>query len=432
MTNHEKSLLRLDLKKIDANGRYVDFENILITHLSYEDILFLRSYYQDKNIAKNFEFQNIKPLEPERLKTQGQTQRKKAPAPTRAPQPKQEPVRQQRPANSKPASQQTQRPAAKQKPAAKKNLALSKENKYTGQHHKGITFTYRRLAAAAGVLFICLTSGLYLARNNVQTIPANPGIGIESTYTGDVAGTSDTIATTKPTSPVMSEQQMMRNICDEVAAIYQIDADDLYNVIASNTDNFTSDDYLTNYTFEGVSYKGSGQVLCTNPTQMAIITARAMDQDPERFNLNRDNIKEYTQEKTEKNYDNYVEMIGYYCEILGEDPCLIYGIMQAETGWDSRLLNELNNPAGLKLNNGKWWEFETIESGICELIFQVHAYRMSGANTVEEIAAIHCPIGDPDDVNEVNQFWVGNVKSGMEEAKTIYANMNYGTSTHRH
>lgn len=439
MTNHEKNLLRLDLTKLDANGRYVDFEHNLITYLNYEDILFLRSFYQDKNIAKNFEFQNIKPLEPERLKTPGQVQRKKAPAPARAPQHRPEQVRQQRPANSRPeqvrpTSQRpvSQRPASQTRPAAKKKLALTKEDKYTGQHHKGIAFPYKRLAAGALAVCMCIVFIQSFAKKDITTIPANPEIGIESTYTGDVAGTSDTIATTTPTTPEISPQQEMRDICEEAARIYQLDANALYEVIMSNTDGLTSDDYLENYTFEGVSYKGSGQVDCNSPEQMAIIAARAMDQDAQRFNLNRDNIKDYSTEETQKNYDSYVEMIGYYCDILGEDPCLIYGIMQAETGWDSRLLNELNNPAGLKLNNGNWWEFETIESGIIELILQVHSYRWSGANTVEEIAAIHCPMDDPDDVNKVNQYWVGNVKSGMEEAKAIYANMNYGTSTHRH
>ena len=47
------------------------------------------------------------------------------------------------------------------------------------------------------------------------------------------------------------------------------------------------------------------------------------------------------------------------------------------------------------------------------------------------MAAIHCPLNDPDDVNKVNQYWVGNVKDGMEEARSIYANMNLSNGTNR-
>lgn len=439
MTEHEKFLLRLDIRKIDDNGRYIDLEHVLITQLTYEDILFLRTQYPNHNIAKNFEFKSIKALDEARLKTPGQSQKKKAKSGTRVRVENTEPARrpaastsEKRPTNQRPSQP---RPAAQsgaaKRPTPRKHYALTKEDKYTGQHHKGISFPYKRLAAGALVLCMAITFIHSFAKNDVTTLPADPGYGIVATNPHDVAGSEDIITTTKPTTPEASPEQEMRDICEEAARIYQLDANALYEVIMSNTDGLTSDDYLENYTFEGVSYKGSGQVDCTSPEQMAIIAARAMDQDAQRFGLNRKDIKDYSTEETQKNYDSYVQMIGYYCDILGEDPCLIYGIMKAETGWDSRLLNDLNNPAGLKLNNGNWWEFETIESGIIELILQVHSYRWSGANTVEEMAAIHCPIDDPDDVNKVNQYWVGNVKDGMAEARSIYANMNLSNGTNR-
>ena len=78
MTEHEKFLLRLDIRKIDDNGRYIDLEHVLITQLTYEDILFLRTQYPKHNIAKNFEFKSIKALDEARLKTPGQSQKKKA------------------------------------------------------------------------------------------------------------------------------------------------------------------------------------------------------------------------------------------------------------------------------------------------------------------------------------------------------------------
>lgn len=431
MTDRERALTRIDLRHIQADGRYVNFEKNIITYLTYEDILFLRTYHQDKSIAKNFEFRNVRPLEETRLKTPGQVQRKKAQSGTQVRVEKTEPARRPAAASQRPTQPRTAQSRAAKRPTPRKQYAVSRENKYTGQHHKGIKFPYKRLAAGALVICMAIAFIQSFAKNDVTTLPADPGYGIVATNPHDVAGSEDIITTTKPTTPEASPEQEMRNICEEAARIYQLDANALYEVIMSNTDGLTSDDYLENYTFEGVSYKGSGQVNCTSPEQMAIIAARAMDQDAQRFGLDRKDVKDYSTEESQKNYDSYVEMIGYYCDVLGEDPCLIYGIMKAETGWDSRLLNDLNNPAGLKLNNGDWWEFETIESGIIELILQVHSYRWSGANTVEEMAAIHCPLNDPDDVNKVNQYWVGNVKDGMEEARSIYANMNLSNGTNR-
>ena len=50
----------------------------------------------------------------------------------------------------------------------------------------------------------------------------------------------------KPTTPEASPAEEMRNICEEAARIYQLDANALYEVIMSNTDGLTSDDYLEN------------------------------------------------------------------------------------------------------------------------------------------------------------------------------------------
>ena len=67
MTEHERKLTRLDVNKINADGRYVDFENSNMFKLSYDDILFLRAFYQDRTIAHSYEFANIQPLTNSRL-----------------------------------------------------------------------------------------------------------------------------------------------------------------------------------------------------------------------------------------------------------------------------------------------------------------------------------------------------------------------------
>ena len=406
MTNRERALTRLDIRKIQSDGRYVDFENSIITRLTYDDIIFLRTYHGNRNIASQFEFSTVRPLNDSRLKTQGQKR----------------PV------------QQTRRPATNPstKKAPTKQYALTREQK--GKKHKGIKFNGRRMVAAIGVVILSLS--IMHAMSKGPTGPINieqPTIGIEQEYDVAGGGFTDPTTTTDETLSVTPEEDIEeiseeRQIINVLADIYHIDRDKAYDIIAEMTDDFTSDSYVKDHSIKDVSCKGSGQLYCQSDEEVLLYTMRILKQDPERFG--------YTYEQLKANPDfksstNYSETIAHYANVLGVDPALIHGIIQAETGFDSELFNQSNNPAGLKKNNGNWWVFDTKEEGIIELMLEVLKYQRMGADTIEEIAEIHCPIDDPDDHSKINQYWVDNVTEATEYAKDIYKNMQIGNGSNR-
>lgn len=406
MTEHERKLTRLDVNKINADGRYVDFENNNMFRLSYDDILFLRAFYQDRTIAHSYEFANIQPLTNSRLQNNNKVK-------TRPAKPKVEPVRYSEPVRK---AQPTKKPT-------RPKYELTREQKYTGKKHKGVKFNGKRLVAGILVIFMSGTIIHAMCKESTKPIDLTPQYGIEQTYDrNDVAGV------TEPTLPlndqiVVNGEKSEKEIIQHLADIYQIDGDKAYDIIAGLTNDFSSDSYTRDFTIKDVSCKGSGQLYCSSEEEILLYTMRVLKQDPGRFGIKYQDIKGNSGYETKATYDNYVDIIGHYSQLLDVDPCLIYGIMKAETGWCSDLLNGINNPAGLKNIDGTWWEFSTKEEGIIELILQVKAYQAKGAMSVEDMAEIHCPINDPDDVNKINQYWVGNVKDGMQEAQDIYKNM---------
>ena len=64
-------------------------------------------------------------------------------------------------------------------------------------------------------------------------------------------------------------------------------------------------------------------------------------------------------------------------------------------------------------------------------MLEVLKYQRMGADTIEEIAEIHCPIDDPDDHSKINQYWVDNVTEASQAAKDIYKNMQIGNGSNR-
>jgi hypothetical protein len=163
------------------------------------------------------------------------------------------------------------------------------------------------------------------------------------------------------------------------------------------------------------------QIDAESEEEFLVYAVRVISQDPERVDLKKDDVR------IDDGYvsgDNYTEIIAKWAGILQVDPALVYGIIQAETGWNSSLFLESNNPAGLK-DGSKFWVFKNKEAGIIELMLEIVKYQYKGATTIEEIAAIHCPIDDPDDVNGLNQHWIGNVQAGYEQGREIFEAMGF-------
>ena len=88
-------------------------------------------------------------------------------------------------------------------------------------------------------------------------------------------------------------------------------------------------------------------------------------------------------------------------------------MIEAETSWDSDALLVDHNPCGLMYNN-QLWKFDTYEEGLIETILQVKSYRYKGADTIEQIGAIHCPVDSDNDPNNLNKNWIDNVNKIYE------------------
>ena len=211
--------------------------------------------------------------------------------------------------------------------------------------------------------------------------------------------------------------EFIRLLCQ----VFQVDYQETYSKLVEMTDDFSSGDYL-----EGkhplVSCKGM-PIDADSEEEFLVYAVRVIAQDPGRVGLTKEEIS------INNGYDsgtNYVDLIAKWCQVLGEDPALVYGIMNAETGFSSELFIDSHNPGGLKDGTGNgFWVFPNKEAGIIELIMEIQKYRYKGADTIEEMARIHCPTNDPEDVNGLNRNWVRNVTSGYEQGREIFEEMGY-------
>ena len=209
--------------------------------------------------------------------------------------------------------------------------------------------------------------------------------------------------------------EFIRILCQ----IFQVDYQTTYSKLVEMTDDFTDSEYLAGR-HPLVSCKGM-QIDADCEEEFLVYAVRVIAQDPNRVDLTKEEVcinDGYT------SGDNYKEIIAKWAGILDVDPALVYGIIQAETGWNSKLFIQDNNPAGLK-DGGKFWVFKNKEAGIIELMLEIVKYRYMGADTIEEIAAIHCPLDDPEDVNGLNKNWVRNVTNGYEQGRKIFEEMGF-------
>ena len=79
----------------------------------------------------------------------------------------------------------------------------------------------------------------------------------------------------------------------------------------------------------------------------------------------------------------------------------------------------MNDPGGIKNNDGNWWKFDTKEEGFLELGMEIlKYYRWIGEpssrldeETISKIRDIHAPLSDG------NIYWLPNVLSVLEYAQ---------------
>ena len=203
-------------------------------------------------------------------------------------------------------------------------------------------------------------------------------------------------------SPAEEER---RRIVQDYCGIYQVNFDTIYQKLTEVTGNFESSDYQEGH-IPKVTCKGE-EVYANKEEELLLYFVRCAKQLPGQLGISQEGLNQAVEHPTSS---NYAEMINRFSRLLGADRCLIYAIAQAETGWNSELFNQANNPAGLR-EGGDWWHFDTKEEGFIELILEVKKYNRMGAETIPEIGAIHAPLEDG------NENWVSNVTSIYEYVK---------------
>lgn len=388
----ESSDIMLDIKqinpsKITADGYYFDMDNVNMFPLSDNDILAIRSYFKDSTIASN---RNIEPKIPSRRTSSN---------------------------------------------VRKKSYKVATNQKYNdGKHRRrtnknnALNGIVKNVVVGGIVLAVTIYGGTNLVRNisdSNDVIEASTVYYQEKTTSSPsvldyidysnlnenikVEQLGNLITTISNTDMEESiQKQWVRNYCD----IYQVNFNVVYNRLVELTNNFTSESYLNGY-IPGVTCKKQ-PVYAQSEEELILYFVRCAKQVPSQLGISTENL--YIKSDYHSSMA-YGKSIGYYGNLLGVDPFLMYAIVQSETGWDSPLFLESNNPAGLR-NEGKWWQFDTKEEGFIELALEILKYNRMGAFTIEEIGSIHAPTVDP-----LNANWVPNVTMTYQDISTNHRDL---------
>ena len=381
----KEELRRLKTSNIQPNGTYMVIDKngsvVSVTKLTIDDIRYLRWYHRDQEIASKV----VVPVN----------------------------------TNKQPsANVQTKKPT-------KKKFVVTRDQKYNKGGYKfqdTMDFVGKVIFIFGLVVVVAVSSFTNILKPSTPE-PEPSGAYISS----GVIDEDDDKHMDIPTDPdvdieidVDYQQQVGRaEFIRILCQIFQVDYQTTYSKLVEMTDDFTDPEYLAGR-HPLVSCKGM-QIDADCEEEFLVYAVRVIAQDPNRVDLTKDEVcinDGYT------SGDNYKEIIAKWASILDVDPALVYGIIQAETGWNSKLFIQDNNPAGLK-DGGKFWVFKNKEAGIIELMLEIVKYRYMGATTIEEIAAIHCPLDDPEDVNGLNKNWIGNVTAGYEQGREIFEAMGF-------
>ncbi len=196
----------------------------------------------------------------------------------------------------------------------------------------------------------------------------------------------------------LARKTMIQRYCD----VFQVNFDVIYPRLEELTDHFSNENYRNGY-IPGVTCKGRTEVYCQSDEELWVYFIRCAKQTPEKLGISTENLyvsNGYTSP------EDYGKAVYYYSKLLGvEDPCLMYAIIQTETGWSSDLFQNGNNPAGLRLPDGSWWHFDSKEEGFIEFALELVKYQLKGLRTIPEIGAVHAPTSDG------NDYWVSTVTS---------------------
>lgn len=326
-----RDIRRLNPKNISARGCY--FSNNEIFWLTDQEILELRRYYNDPNIASAKKIISQEELKRRKLKLQKQAAYKKA----------------------------------KLRLIGGTLLIMSGITVAVFTHNiKGSDIDYETKTVYSE------PTTIYSEADN-HVVPEIE-LNTEVVTSGSIQITEEQV-----------RQQLVRKYCN----IYQINYDVVYNRLVELTDNFTSQNFKDGY-IEGVTCKGE-VIYAKSEEELFLYFCRCAKQLPDNIGIDTSNL--YI-DNDYKSTNTYGEDINYYSNLLNEDPILIYAIVQAETSFNSELFIKYNNPAGIRFGGPSFEHFSTKEEGFIEFILEVKKYRRWGAETLEEIRDIHAPLSD--------------------------------------
>ena len=393
----------IDIKKINPkyilkNGKYWDYDRNQMFMLKDEEIEAIRKYFNDPNIASD---RVIKDYKDPIVSSNYVSVRSKEASRLRVERLPENKARVVNPNNGRPYK------ISKQQPYNDGRYRIKKKS-------KGISF--KKVVILGLTIFVVSTSFIALSKGkDVDVVPDISYEEIDNNVEQD--NQMSTIPITEDNTVYIEENNIMGYI-NKYAQVYHLDAKVAYDKLSELTNNFTSDDYNMDMTIKNLSCKGN-VIYADSYEELVIYYMRILKQAPERYGMNSNDLVGNTEYQSNvSSVNDYAKLIGHYCEVMREDPCLIYAIIQTETGFTSNALLNYHNPAGLMLSGGLW-KFDTFEEGLIETIAQVKSYRLDGANTIEEIGAIHCPVGAANDPNGLNVNWIDNVN---EIYKNVYEN----------
>ena len=216
---------------------------------------------------------------------------------------------------------------------------------------------------------------------------------------------------------VNDDVQQIKEIIKKYCDIYNLNYNLVYELLANMTDNFSSDDFYEGR-IDGIRCKGE-EVEADSNEELLIYAIRHIKQIPEDFDISIDDL--YEDSGYVDNSDYFAE-IKYYSRVFGLDECLVAAIVQSETGFDSDLFNDYNNPAGLKASRDEWWNFDNKAQGFIELCLEIRKYYSqigySHFEVNDDIIALigdkHAPLSDN------NPYWVSNVISNYHMYQDDY------------
>lgn len=372
------NITNIDPKYVDKNGIYINMDIPTIFRLSDSEILALRQYYKNEKIAIDRKIN----LKSENLIMVAKKPKKRRYKMTRQRISKEEVKVAEMPENSK-----------------KSSIIIG--------------------GMVISVFLMGNMAAINTLREQTDVKQQNPYdyITIEP-YSSQIADVDDEKTESKSliseeVEKFVERRQEIKHYCD----IYQVDFEVVYPKLVVLTDDFTNENYL-NGQITGVTSNGE-KVHATSENELLLYAVRCMKQFPEQLGISEDLLNEngLYQKNEYVSPDEYMAQLDFVSNIIGVDRRLLYAIVQTGCGFDSKLFNEFNNPAGLKNSETRnYLTFDTKEEGFIELGIEIkNFYHLNKIDSDKLDNEVIRKLNDKFDKD--NDAWGKSVMQSLEYAQ---------------